>query len=304
VPSKTNTALCLKLFKKILLACSWKIDKKLKNSQLQQQQQHKNELDNKTIANNLLFNNIILNNNLNLNNNSNANLNLNNQEEEDFDEVFSIVNLLSVVCKCIVLSFSACTRANITKNFNNNNNNLLTTTTTTNNNNKSNNNNNNSNNSNSSSTVNNANDELKNISYQVLFDYLPSGTKSDIANSVLESLNNCIFNWKNRFELELLEYFKNIDFLHNNSDVLLFDNNNNHTHNNNNNNNHNSSTYNKFEGGKHDLVFYSKNEMKKRFLLQNAPAIPASVVFKNLSIKLTLPKTVEDFVCKLFTHNN
>jgi hypothetical protein len=121
-------------------------------------------------------------------------------------------------------------------------------------------------------------------SFGELFSALPVGTKSDVANSVLECLNSCTFLWKRRFDANLMATFRETNYLlpAKSASIVLA----------------NGTTV--IDAGK-GLVSHTIKEANKRFLLQDTPTVPACAVFKVATKHLPLPKSVHDFIQRLFT---
>lgn len=115
------------------------------------------------------------------------------------------------------------------------------------------------------------------VSYQTLLNSLAVGIKSDLANSMLEGLNSFTFIWKRRFNKALLGKLKasglfqpKIDMQ--NSERLVIE----------------------------DLRKVQVN-IHKRYLVQIQPIIPAFAIFRVLCHGLPLPKSLEDYVDRMFT---
>jgi len=107
------------------------------------------------------------------------------------------------------------------------------------------------------------------LKFGELLEHLAPGTKSDIANSLLESLEHCGKLWKKRYDRSfLLSVFKsNINY---------------HTAN--------------IEKDKFKL------NSREQFLSQALPPIPGSEVFRSISEKLPMPKNISgDNLNKLFS---
>lgn len=142
----------------------------------------------------------------------------------ELDEFFSVIHMLSVICRAIILSYTALEKKQ-----------TITS-------------------------------ELK---FGELLEHLAPGTKSDIANSLLESLEHCGKLWKKRYDRSfLLSVFKsNINY---------------HTAN--------------IEKDKFKL------NSREQFLSQALPPIPGSEVFRSISEKLPMPKNISgDNLNKLFS---
>ena len=144
--------------------------------------------------------------------------------DPELDEFFSVIHMLSVICRAIILSYTALEKKQ---------------------------------------TI------TSELSFGELLEHLAPGTKSDIANSLLESLEHCGKLWKKRYDRSfLLSVFKsNINY---------------HTAN--------------IENDKFKL------NSKEQFLSQALPPIPASEVFRSISEKLPMPKNISgDNLNKLFS---
>lgn len=126
--------------------------------------------------------------------------------------------------------------------------------------------------------------DTKVLSFEELFSALPVGTKSDVANSILECLNSCTFLWKRRFDANLMATFRETNYLlpAKSASIVLA----------------NGSTA--ADAGK-GLVSHTIKEANKRFLLQDTPTVPACAVFKVATKHLPLPKSVHEFIQRLFT---
>ena len=119
------------------------------------------------------------------------------------------------------------------------------------------------------------------LSFEEVFSTLSVGTKSDVANSILECLNSCAFLWRRRFDANLMTSFREANMLlsvkgNNNGKITPAE-------------------------SLRGLVALSIKEANKRFLLQDAPSVPACAVFKIATKNVPLPKPVHDFIQRLFT---
>lgn len=123
------------------------------------------------------------------------------------------------------------------------------------------------------------------VSFAALFETVSVGTKSDFANSILECLNSCAFLWKRRFEASLLASFKMTSLELSKPTP--------------------SSTISPESAqaptltGK-ELFLHTIRESNRRFVLLDAPVIPASAVFRLITKNIPLPKSVHDFIHRLF----
>ena len=121
------------------------------------------------------------------------------------------------------------------------------------------------------------------VSCEELFSTLSVGTKSDVANSILECLSGCTYLWRRRFDSQLMATFKSastmlpINALSTSKDKV--------------------SEHGKYAG---KLSAHTVRESNKRFLLQESPQVPASAVFKVLTKHIPLPKSVHEFIQRLF----
>jgi hypothetical protein len=178
----------------------------------------------------------------------------------EVEEVFVLVNMLSVLCKAIVLAHKSYEKKLGVP----------------------------------STVIGSSKVEPQCVSYEVLFQALAVGTKSDVANSVLECLSSCTYIWKRRFDGNLLKNFKDATLLLKHQQAVpqaagaavgplavgpLASN---------------------LAGRK--LMLHTIMEANKRFLLQVIPTVPASAVFQILTWNLPLPQTVYSFIQRLFSH--
>jgi hypothetical protein len=178
----------------------------------------------------------------------------------EVEEVFVLVNMLSVLCKAIVLAHKSYEKKLGVP----------------------------------STVIGSSKVEPQCVSYEVLFQALAVGTKSDVANSVLECLSSCTYIWKRRFDGNLLKNFKDATLLLKQQQAVpqaagaamgplavgpLASN---------------------LAGRK--LMLHTIMEANKRFLLQVIPTVPASAVFQILTWNLPLPQTVYSFIQRLFSH--
>jgi hypothetical protein len=148
----------------------------------------------------------------------------------EIDEFFSVIHILSVICRAIILSYTSLEKKQSIP---------------------------------------------SDLKFGELLEHLAPGTKSDIANSLLESLEHCGKLWKKRYDRSfLLSVFSS----NSNNSTLT-------------NSNEVSSEKNKF-----------RLNSKEQFLSQALPPIPASEVFRSISEKLPIPKNISgDNLNKLFT---
>jgi len=176
---------------------------------------------------------------------------------EELSEFFATVNILSVVCKAVIQAHNGHQK-------------LLTTRP-------------------KSSTG-----SVPVLTFTNLMDSLSVGTKSDLANNLLESLAVCTRTWQGRLGLGLHTHFHVMGasvFFQNNTKPL-------------------ESTsisaekvspWKSFVKSDHLSVSRSIRVAVLRFMLQASPQIPASAIFKALTEKLLpLPDSVEDFISRLF----
>jgi len=238
LPSKSEVALCLKVYRKVLAAAGWKVS----------------AFENKALTSSGLFNLVglgtrkALNFSVDVEDSSydvESSLDTTPSLVLEVEELYSIINIQASLCKCIVLAFKSYEKSRI-----------LPTSP--------------SNESNISGG--------EEVLYQQLFDYLSVGTKSDVANSVLESLHSFSYLWKRRFDRDLLKSFRD-------SNTLL-------------------------RAGDHPVplrisrvaaLSHTIGTSNKRFVSQDVPILPAVALFQVVSKQLPLPKSVEDFIQRLFT---
>lgn len=119
------------------------------------------------------------------------------------------------------------------------------------------------------------------VSCEVLFGALSVGTKSDVANSILECLSGCTYLWRRRFDGQLMASFKA-------TNILL----------------HSAGKVGAKEHRTHNgktLSAQTLKEANRRFLLQESPSVPASAIFKVLTKHIPLPKSVHEFIQRLFS---
>lgn len=121
------------------------------------------------------------------------------------------------------------------------------------------------------------------VSCEQLFGALSVGTKSDVANSILECLSGCTYLWRRRFDGQLMASFKA-------SNVLLHPTGSSKV----------AAKEQKTASGK-SLSVQTIKESNKRFLLQESPSVPASAIFKVLTKHIPLPKSVHEFIQRLFS---
>ena len=158
----------------------------------------------------------------------------------EIDEFFSVIHILSVICRAIILSYTSLEKKQSIP---------------------------------------------SDLKFGELLEHLAPGTKSDIANSLLESLEHCGKLWKKRYDRSFL--------------LSVFSGNNGSNSSNDSNNNNSTSipaNSNRSENSKFRL------NSKEQFLSQSLPPIPASEVFRSISEKLPMPKNIsKDNLNKLFT---
>jgi hypothetical protein len=126
-----------------------------------------------------------------------------------------------------------------------------------------------------------ADDGESHLSFEALFESVSVGTKSDFANSILECLSSCTYLWKRRFEGSLLMTFKVENLLLHKPKSSA------------------DSATSSTPSQRADVASTIK-EANKRFLLQEAPLVPASAVFRLVTKSIPLPKSVHEFIQRLF----
>jgi len=184
---------------------------------------------------------------------------------EELSEFFAAVNLLSVVCKAVIQGHNGHQKLQMAKNGHHK---LM-------------------------KAQNGHIGKASGLTFTHLMDSLSVGTKSDLANNLLESLAVCAHTWQGRLGLGLHSHF------HAMGAAVFFQNS-------------------KLVVGKKGtkladlpwkslIVSRSEEEsavggsIRVRFLLQDSPQIPASSIFKALTEKLLpLPVSVEEFISRLF----
>jgi hypothetical protein len=121
-------------------------------------------------------------------------------------------------------------------------------------------------------------DQRSSLSYQHLLNGLGVGIKSDLANSMLEGLNSFTFIWKRRFCKSLLVKLRDAGLFTRRSSGL--------------------------QGNEFTESIDAKRvqiDINKRYLLQDQPIIPAFAMFRVLCHDLPLPKSLEDYVERMFS---
>ena len=129
------------------------------------------------------------------------------------------------------------------------------------------------------------------MSCEALFDPVSVGTKSDFANSVLECLSSCAFLWRRRFEGSLLASFKAANLL------LLKPIQEHSPHHPTASSNSSSSSHSRSTW----LIAHTIREANRQYLLQHIPIIPAAAIFRLVTKNIPLPKSVHEFIQRLFT---
>lgn len=169
----------------------------------------------------------------------------------EVEELFCTINLLNAICKALVLAHKMREKKTTISN----------------------------------STTTPAGDDTVVVTFEQLFSALPVGTKSDVANSILECLNSCTYLWKRRFDANLMASFRAANMLLSAKPPGTAD---------------HVIDYTVPDSAK-GLVTLTIKEANKRFLLQDSPSVPACAVFKVATKHLPLPKSVHDFIQRLFT---
>lgn len=164
--------------------------------------------------------------------------------EDELEELFSVINMMSVVSKLMVLSYKSYEKK-------------------------------------LGKSVNSEGFNKDLLSERVIIETLPVGTKSDVANSLLESLDNTAAIWKKRYDRHLLQTFK-----HDNSLLEC---------------NKKVDESSKNGNQKKETVVYTSVDLMKMFLERGDPAIPGAALFSMLSEKLPLPPSVTQFIERLFS---
>lgn len=133
-------------------------------------------------------------------------------------------------------------------------------------------------------------EETVTLSLQELFESVSVGTKSDFANSILECLSSCAYLWRRRYEPSLLAAFKSANLLLQRPPTGV----------------HDEAAHSEGRDqvarthSSKGLVALTIREANRRFILQDAPLIPASAVFRLVTKNIPLPKSVHDFIHRLF----
>lgn len=246
LPSKSEVALCLKVYRRVLSAAGWKVS----------------AFENKTLTSSGLFNLVgltggssrkALNFSVDLDDSSydvESSLDTTPSLVLEVEELYSIVNMQASLCKCIVLAFKSYEKTRIPR------------------------------------AVGECEEEEDEevLLYQQLFDGLSVGTKSDVANSVLESLHSFSYLWKRRFDRDLLRSFRDSNTLLRATDLLPAP---------------PSSQFPRLSRA--TALSHTIRASNKRFVTQDVPILPAVALFKVVSKQLPLPKSVEEFIQRLFT---
>ena len=244
LPSKSEVALCLKVYRRVLAAAGWKVS----------------AFENKTLTSSGLFNLVgltggssrkALNFSVDLDDSSydvESSLDTTPSLVLEVEELYSIVNMQASLCKCIVLAFKSYEKTSIPPAL---------------------------------AAVGECEEAV--LLYQQLFDGLSVGTKSDVANSVLESLHSFAYLWKRRFDRDLLRSFRDSNSLLRVVDLPV-------------------PTPSQFHPlSRAAALSHTIRVSNKRFVTQDVPILPAVALFKVVSKQLPLPKSVEEFIQRLFT---
>ena len=253
VPTKNEAAICLKLYRRVLQAAQWK----------------PNALSDKQATSSGLLSFVYMGTATSTKDSDDPNsLSSTPSVVLEVEELFCTINMLSSLCKALVLGHKSFEKKTTVVETNNH-------------------------------TISNSNsDSCAFVSYDVLFQSLPVGIKSDVANSILECLSNCTFLWKRRFDAPLLTRFRDSNMLLKNTQPLLPPS----TAVANRRDDQNTSSHLSAGGGVGKaLVLHTIKEANKRFLLQDVPTVPASAVFKVLTRHVPLPKSVHEFIQRLFS---
>lgn len=248
LPSKSEVALCLKVYRRVLAAAGWKVS----------------AFENKTLTSSGLFNLVgltggssrkALNFSVDLDDSSydvESSLDTTPSLVLEVEELYSIVNMQASLCKCIVLAFKSYEKTSIPPAA-----------------------------AAASAAVGECEEAV--LLYQQLFDGLSVGTKSDVANSVLESLHSFAYLWKRRFDRDLLRSFRDSNALLRATDLP-------------------ATTPSQFHRlSRAAALSHTIRVSNKRFVTQDVPILPAVALFKVVSKQLPLPKSVEEFIQRLFT---
>lgn len=195
----------------------------------------------------------------NVDGNSNDRSKLSGQFKNEVEELFSVIYMISILCKAVVLAHTSLQKQR-----------GIPQSTLTN-----------------GASPRLIADDVLNISYVELLNSLPPGTKSDTANSILESIKSCSNNWSCRFEKSLLVFLRDVSQLHIKNTIGAT----------------NGTDPIKELHLPHWKSFaeYSLREATMRYLLLVEPSTPGSVLFKKLGEKLPMPQSVKDFIDRLFT---
>lgn len=247
LPSKSEVALCLKVYRRVLSAAGWKVS----------------AFENKTLTSSGLFNLVgltggssrkALSFSVDLDDSSydvESSLDTTPSLVLEVEELYSIVNMQASLCKCIVLAFKSYEKTRIPPP--------------------------------PPPAVAECEEkgEEEVLLYQQLFDGLSVGTKSDVANSVLESLHSFAYLWKRRFDRDLLRSFRDSHTQLRATDLPALS---------------PSPRLSRAAALSHTI-----KASNNRFVTQDVPILPAVALFKVVSKQLPLPKSVEEFIQRLFT---
>lgn len=232
VPSKSEAAALLRVYRRILQAAQWKPD----------------TLANKQIAKSGLLSFMAGGSGANFSGDidesahdalAHSGVDMTHGMVLEVEEVFCTLNLLSALCKVLVLAHKTHEKKH---------------------------------------TGSAAEDGESHLTFEALFESVSVGTKSDFANSILECLSSCTYLWKRRFEGSLLMTFKTENLLlHKPKGVA-----------------DGASSSQRVD------VSSTIKEANRRFLLQETPLVPASAVFRLVTKSIPLPKSVHEFIQRLF----
>ncbi len=120
----------------------------------------------------------------------------------------------------------------------------------------------------------------KSVSYQQVLKSLGFGIKSDLANSILEGLNGFTVIWKRRFRKQLLRKLRYMGLFHRGCTGI------------------NESI---FKCSELEDLRSCTMRLNRRYLIQRQPVIPAYAIFRVLCCDLPLPKSLEEYVDRMFT---
>lgn len=248
VPSKSEAATCLKLYRRVLHTAQWKPDMLIKP----QAPQPRGLFSFVGLGGGSSFSRSMDDSN---NDSDGSGIESTPSILLEVEELFCVINLLSALCKALVLAHKNHEKKT------------------------------------GVSASAHGEDAVAVHSFEELFRTLSVGTKSDVANSILECLNSCAFLWRRRFDANLMTSFREANMLLTVKNITIAT----------------AATPASADGkttvaeSTKGLVAHSIKEANKRFLLQDAPTVPACAVFKIATKHLPLPKPVHDFIQRLFT---